>query len=154
MENAKSTLIKRNETFSLSFQRFAYPIIVLFIFTFKIYPLNEKGNGWESHFLKRVTDPLSVQWMLIWNGDAKDWSSWWSHITIPTWEIMTHKKQKLTLKNGLSLQNYVAYMKETDWSSGNTNGMRQWTYQTCTEFGYFQTSDSKSQVQYIFLIKN
>lgn len=22
---------------------------------------------------------------------------------------------------------------------------RQWTYQTCTEFGYFQTSDSKNQ---------
>jgi pimeloyl-ACP methyl ester carboxylesterase len=45
-----------------------------------------------------------------------------------------------------SYKNYVNYMREREWTSTNTNGMRQWVYQTCTEFGYFQTSDSKDQV--------
>jgi len=43
-------------------------------------------------------------------------------------------------------QNFVKFMKETQWSSQNAAAYRQWTYQTCTEFGYFQTSDSEKQV--------
>lgn len=46
----------------------------------------------------------------------------------------------------VSYTNYVHFMRETNWGSGNAGGARQWTYQTCTEFGYFQTSDSKDQV--------
>jgi hypothetical protein len=32
-------------------------------------------------------------------------------------------------------------MKNTSWDSKVADGMRQWTYQTCTEFGFYQTSD-------------
>lgn len=45
-----------------------------------------------------------------------------------------------------SYRNFIDFMRETNWDSGNAGGYRQWTYQTCTEFGYFQTSDSKYQV--------
>jgi len=40
----------------------------------------------------------------------------------------------------------VKQLKMTDWSSPTvTNGARQWTWQTCTEFGYYQTTDSPDQ---------
>ncbi|XP_037068422.1 LOW QUALITY PROTEIN: putative serine protease K12H4.7 [Pollicipes pollicipes] len=32
-------------------------------------------------------------------------------------------------------------MQDVDFSSPNNSGMRQWIYQTCTEFGWYQTSD-------------
>lgn len=37
-------------------------------------------------------------------------------------------------------------MKNTSWDAEVANGMRQWTYQTCTEFGFYQTSDKKTSV--------
>jgi len=40
-----------------------------------------------------------------------------------------------------SYANAVSYLKNTT----DNGGARQWTYQTCTEFGYFQTTDSKNQ---------
>lgn len=33
-------------------------------------------------------------------------------------------------------------MRNTSWDSEAADGMRQWTYQTCTEFGFYQTSDN------------
>ncbi|XP_054258619.1 putative serine protease K12H4.7 [Macrosteles quadrilineatus] len=39
-------------------------------------------------------------------------------------------------------ENYLKEIKNTTW--GATKGARQWTYQTCTEFGYFQSSESKT----------
>ena len=36
-------------------------------------------------------------------------------------------------------------VKDTQHMSGKTESMRQWTYQTCTEFAYFQTTDSNAQ---------
>ena len=40
----------------------------------------------------------------------------------------------------------VESMKKTDWSSEAVEGgARQWVYQTCTEFGYYQTTDSAQQ---------
>jgi len=42
-------------------------------------------------------------------------------------------------------QKSVSNMLNVSWDSTVANGMRQWTYQTCTEFGFFQSSDSKRQ---------
>ena len=40
----------------------------------------------------------------------------------------------------------VEFMKEVSWnSSAVMGGARQWVYQTCTEFGYYQTTDSAKQ---------
>ncbi|EDV96155.1 GH15372 [Drosophila grimshawi] len=38
----------------------------------------------------------------------------------------------------------IADMKNVSWDSEVAKGMRQWTYQTCNEFGFYQTSDNKS----------
>jgi len=46
----------------------------------------------------------------------------------------------------VSYTNFVNFLRKTTWSSENAGGARQWIYQTCTEFGYFQTTDSTQQV--------
>lgn len=35
-------------------------------------------------------------------------------------------------------------MRNISWTSNVAEGIRQWTYQTCAEFGFFQTSDDKN----------
>lgn len=44
-----------------------------------------------------------------------------------------------------SYSNLVSTLSEESWNSSGASGSRQWTYQTCTEFGFFQTSDLKDQ---------
>jgi len=39
----------------------------------------------------------------------------------------------------------VTEMQEEDWHSATASGERQWTYQTCTEYGFFQSSDLSDQ---------
>ena len=40
----------------------------------------------------------------------------------------------------------VKFMKETGWDAPAVEGgARQWIYQTCSEFGYYQTTDSANQ---------
>jgi hypothetical protein len=39
----------------------------------------------------------------------------------------------------------VQNMKNESWDSPEASGGRQWTYQTCTEFGFFQSSDLEEQ---------
>jgi len=40
---------------------------------------------------------------------------------------------------------FINEMRLTDWNSSAAEGGRQWTYQTCTEFGYYQSSDLERQ---------
>jgi len=41
---------------------------------------------------------------------------------------------------------WIDYLSETSWDSPSAqDGYRQWFYQTCTEFGYYQSSDSTEQ---------
>ncbi|XP_043221434.1 putative serine protease K12H4.7 [Amphibalanus amphitrite] len=44
-----------------------------------------------------------------------------------------------------SYDSMIAAMRDTDFSSANNTGMRQWIYQTCTEFGWYQTTESADQ---------
>jgi len=39
----------------------------------------------------------------------------------------------------------VEEMKQVEWNSSVATGARQWTYQTCTEFGFYQSSDLEDQ---------
>lgn len=39
----------------------------------------------------------------------------------------------------------IETLSNTSWTSDAASGGRQWTYQTCTEFGFFQSSDLKEQ---------
>lgn len=42
--------------------------------------------------------------------------------------------------------NMVKALSETSWDSLMSEGGRQWMYQTCTEFGFYQTSTYRPQV--------
>lgn len=44
-----------------------------------------------------------------------------------------------------SYRSYIQDMRDCHWEGAASAGGRQWMYQTCTEFGYFQSSDSTSQ---------
>lgn len=44
-----------------------------------------------------------------------------------------------------SYKGMIDDLSKTDWNSSAGEGGRQWTYQTCTEFGFYQTSDSMYQ---------
>jgi hypothetical protein len=44
-----------------------------------------------------------------------------------------------------SYQSFVDQLKKTSWNESAAVGGRQWTYQTCIEFGFFQSTDAKMQ---------
>lgn len=44
-----------------------------------------------------------------------------------------------------SYDSYISEMKQVSWNESAAVGGRQWTYQTCVEFGFFQSTDSRKQ---------
>lgn len=44
-----------------------------------------------------------------------------------------------------SYKDLINELRQTSWSSSASEGGRQWMYQTCTEFGFYQSSDSAKQ---------
>ena len=44
-----------------------------------------------------------------------------------------------------SYDNFINELSATNWNESAAVGCRQWTYQTCVEFGFFQSTDSKMQ---------
>jgi thymus-specific serine protease len=46
----------------------------------------------------------------------------------------------------MSYINSVLKFRNTDWSAEANRQMRQWVYQTCTEYAWFQTSTSQRQI--------
>ncbi|KAM4566757.1 thymus-specific serine protease [Odontesthes bonariensis] len=44
-----------------------------------------------------------------------------------------------------SFNNYVRDMTNTSWDGPAASGGRQWVYQTCSEFGFYQSTDSPNQ---------
>ncbi|XP_001868268.2 thymus-specific serine protease [Culex quinquefasciatus] len=46
-----------------------------------------------------------------------------------------------------SYDSMISYYRSTDWTHGaNTGAMRPWFYQTCAEYGWYQTSGSENQI--------
>jgi pimeloyl-ACP methyl ester carboxylesterase len=41
--------------------------------------------------------------------------------------------------------NFIKTLQATEWNSSASEGGRQWTYQTCVEFGFYQSSDLSDQ---------
>ena len=39
----------------------------------------------------------------------------------------------------------VQQLRNTSWNTSASEGGRQWTYQTCVEFGFFQSSNDSQQ---------
>lgn len=46
----------------------------------------------------------------------------------------------------MSYLSAVRKYRDSTWGSEGNQQMRQWTYQTCSEFGWFQTSTSRNQI--------
>lgn len=46
----------------------------------------------------------------------------------------------------MKYQNNVKKFRNVEWGSEANRQMRQWTYQTCSEFAWFQTSTSSNQI--------
>ena len=46
----------------------------------------------------------------------------------------------------MSYKNNLEKYKNIEWGSVANQQMRQWTYQTCSEFAWFQTSSSENQI--------
>lgn len=46
----------------------------------------------------------------------------------------------------MSYQNNLKTYRNVDWNAEANRQMRQWIYQTCTEFAWFQTSSSTNQI--------
>ncbi|XP_039985788.1 thymus-specific serine protease [Xiphias gladius] len=44
-----------------------------------------------------------------------------------------------------SFSTYLSEMTNTSWEGPAAGGGRQWVYQTCTEFGFYQSTDSPNQ---------
>jgi hypothetical protein len=44
-----------------------------------------------------------------------------------------------------SYSSFINQMQQTSWNESAAVGGRQWTYQTCVEFGFFQSTDSNRQ---------
>ncbi|CAF1203294.1 unnamed protein product, partial [Didymodactylos carnosus] len=42
-------------------------------------------------------------------------------------------------------QSMISQLSKTSWNDSASEGGRQWTYQTCVEFGFFQSSNSTMQ---------
>jgi len=57
--------------------------------------------------------------------------------------MLTRRKECISVN-----YNYlVKYMKNVNFDSGPGHaGIRQWSYQTCTELGYYQTTDIREQI--------
>uniref|UniRef100_H2Y479 Serine protease K12H4.7 n=1 Tax=Ciona savignyi TaxID=51511 RepID=H2Y479_CIOSA len=62
----------------------------------------------------------------------------------------TLKEMNITCLDS-SFKKFISDTKSTSWDKAT--GMRQWTYQTCAEFGWFQTTDSKNQPFHGFPLK-
>jgi len=45
----------------------------------------------------------------------------------------------------VSYKDMVNSLRQTSWQSSASEGGRQWMYQTCNEFGFYQTTDSVAQ---------
>ncbi|KAG7189468.1 hypothetical protein KM043_017163 [Ampulex compressa] len=43
-------------------------------------------------------------------------------------------------------ESLINYYNKTDWLSEEAEGGRQWMYQTCTEFGFYQTSSAVTEI--------
>ncbi len=44
-----------------------------------------------------------------------------------------------------SYKSLISQLSEVNWNQSAAVGGRQWTYQTCVEFGFFQSTDSNMQ---------
>lgn len=59
-------------------------------------------------------------------------------------ELLLRKSEQTCLD--YKYDKMVSLMQNTSWDAEQADGAIQWTYQTCNEFGFYQTSDDKAKI--------
>ena len=58
-------------------------------------------------------------------------------------DVMLNSEKEKCLD--IKYTNFIDEMRAVNWNESAAVGGRQWTYQTCVEFGFFQSTDSDRQ---------
>jgi len=121
--------------------------------------LDTKNDLDLANFFESLTG--NFEGVVQYNKDNRDFGG--ANITIDTLcDVMTDSSlgsylERYALVNSLLLDTskeecldykydkFINELRLTDWNSSAAEGGRQWTYQTCTEFGYYQSSDLERQ---------
>jgi len=132
----------------------------------KKFNLCSNLNGKDANDVANLFEALvgNFEGIVQYNRDNKEFEgAQWMNITMETvCTIMLDQTggselERLAAVNDLNLQmsgeecldhSYEAQVQElqkTSWSSAAAEGGRQWIYQTCTEFGWYQSSDIPNQ---------
>lgn len=118
-------------------------------------------NGMNWNDVTNLFESLvgNFEGIVQYNRDNRGWEgAQWTNITISTvCDIMKVQGRapidNLAEVNRLALkmegekcldhtyESQIAELQDSDWDSPAAGGGRQWTYQTCTEFGWYQSSD-------------
>eukprot|EP00092_Neocalanus_flemingeri_P028013 GFUD01030416.1.p1 GENE.GFUD01030416.1~~GFUD01030416.1.p1 ORF type:complete len:490 (+),score=98.51 GFUD01030416.1:89-1558(+) len=128
----------------------------------KRYNLCSNFDGTNANDVTNFFESLigNFEGIVQYNKDNKAFEgATWMNVTIETvCNIMTDEKggseiERLARVNDLSLtmagekcldhtyDSEVKSLQDNSWDSDAAKGGRQWTYQTCTEFGWYQSSD-------------
>jgi len=126
----------------------------------KMFNLCSDFNGLNWSDITNFYEALlgNFEGVVQYNRDNRAWEgAKWTNITINTLcDIMNQGGEpldNLAQVNALSLKmegekcldhtykSEISELQNSSWDSPAANGGRQWTYQTCTEFGWYQSSD-------------
>jgi len=127
----------------------------------KQFKLCSSFNARKSRDVTNLFESLvgNFEGIVQYNKDNRAWEgATWTNITIDTLcEIMIEPNKdpidRLAKVNDLSLEiegeecldhtyhKQVKELQDISWESSAAQGGRQWIYQTCTEFGWYQSSD-------------
>lgn len=97
-------------------------------------------------FFNIITDEIAGLVQYHWPGDIEGACE----IILRPEEGISGVGQWITSQLGICVEtgysNFINFYRETNWNHGsNLNSYRQWIYQTCAEYGWFQTSNSDDQ---------
>ncbi|XP_054770679.2 putative serine protease K12H4.7 [Lytechinus pictus] len=128
----------------------------------KIFNLCSPLNGSSINDVANFYETIAGNFMEIvqYNKDNKGFEGGSNNVTIDTLcdimaneslgtELSRYAAVSALLSDGecvdASYEKMISEMRETSWDSEAGVGGRQWTYQTCTEFGFYQTTDTDQQ---------
>lgn len=109
-------------------------------------PIDTSSDFEIWQFFNIITDEFAGLVQYHWPGDIEDACN----LILSSENGITEVGRWITHQLGICVEtgysNFIDFYRNTNWSHGsNLNSYRQWTYQTCAEYGWFQTSNSVNQ---------
>eukprot|EP00088_Acartia_fossae_P038980 TRINITY_DN4052_c1_g3_i2.p1 TRINITY_DN4052_c1_g3~~TRINITY_DN4052_c1_g3_i2.p1 ORF type:complete len:487 (+),score=107.90 TRINITY_DN4052_c1_g3_i2:51-1511(+) len=129
----------------------------------KMFRLCTPFNGNKLTDITNLYETLigNFEGIVQYNKDNRDFEgAKWTNVTVDTLcDVMSNNDigiplARLVAVNNMALkmsgekcldytyESMVSELQEVSWETEGAQGGRQWTYQTCTEFGWYQSSDS------------